>query len=82
LVRSDDFWSVDGTVVLKIEQTHFHVHRGLLSARSTVFSHTFSIPQPAGESLDMIDRCPVIHLHETAKSFTRFLRALHHCGPL
>ncbi|KAJ7246188.1 hypothetical protein C8J57DRAFT_1523691 [Mycena rebaudengoi] len=56
LVRSADFWFIDGTIVLQVEQTLF---------------------RPAGESADVIDGCPVVHLHDAEVDFTRFLKALH-----
>ncbi|KAJ6575563.1 hypothetical protein DFH09DRAFT_1361754 [Mycena vulgaris] len=79
LVRSAEFWFDDGTVVLQVENTLYRVYRGLLSSRSTVFYDTFSIPQPT-EDGNEIEGCPVIQLHDSAKDFTRFLKALHQYG--
>ncbi|KAK7038559.1 BTB domain-containing protein [Favolaschia claudopus] len=83
LVRHPEFWFDDGTIVLQVERTLYRVYRGLLSARSTVFHDTFSIPQP--ESPDNseqseIEGCPVVKLHDREKDFTRFLKALLHHG--
>ncbi|KAJ6615349.1 hypothetical protein B0H10DRAFT_2191032 [Mycena sp. CBHHK59/15] len=79
LVCSTDFWFDDGTVVLQVENTLYRVYRGLLSSRSTVFRDTFSIPQPVEERVE-IEGCPVVQLHDKARDFTCFLKALHHYG--
>jgi hypothetical protein len=80
LVRSPDFWFEDGTVVLQVETTLFRVYRGLLASRSTVFCDTFSIPQPPESERNEIEGCPVVELHDKAKDFVRFLKALHNYG--
>ncbi|KAJ7701215.1 hypothetical protein B0H17DRAFT_924902 [Mycena rosella] len=79
LVRSADFWFNDGTVVLQVEKMLYRVYRGLLASHSTVFHDTFSIPQPAEGAIE-IEGCPVVQLHDKERDFTRFLKALHHCG--
>ncbi|KAJ7669567.1 hypothetical protein B0H17DRAFT_1335743 [Mycena rosella] len=81
LVRSTEFWFEDGTVILQVENMLYRVYRGLLSSRSAVFRDTFSIPQPqAAGDRNEIEGCPVVQLHEKAKDFAHFLRALHHYG--
>ncbi|KAJ7764046.1 hypothetical protein DFH07DRAFT_939210 [Mycena maculata] len=80
LVRSTDLWFDDGTIVLQVETTLYRVYRGLLSSRSAVFRDTFSIPQPAEDGAGEIEGCPVVRLHDREKDFTRFLKALFHCG--
>ncbi|KAJ7435231.1 hypothetical protein B0H11DRAFT_2207755 [Mycena galericulata] len=77
LTRSTEFWFEDGTVVLQVEKTLYRVYRGLLSSRSTVFRDTFSIPQPTEEGTQ-IEGCPVVQLHDKARDFSCFLKALHH----
>ncbi|KAJ6545744.1 hypothetical protein B0H19DRAFT_955336 [Mycena capillaripes] len=79
MVRSPDFWFPDGTVVLQVENTLYRLYRGLLASRSTVFDDTFSIPQPPEEKNE-IEGCPVVQLHDKARDFTRFLKALHNYG--
>ncbi|KAJ7936780.1 hypothetical protein B0H13DRAFT_1542622, partial [Mycena leptocephala] len=92
LIRSSDFWFEDGTIILRVENTLYRVYRGLLSARSTVFHDTFSMPQPRAmkeqndkdlsipENQLEIDSFSVVQLHDKEKDFTRFLKALHQFG--
>ena len=48
--KSKEFWFEDGDVVLSITEdgveTHFRVHRALLTIASPVFRDMFSMPQP------------------------------------
>jgi hypothetical protein len=81
LVCSPDFWFEDGTVVLQVQNTLYHVYRGLLTLQSVVFRDTFSIPQPSAESeKNGIEGCPVVQLHDKAEDFTRFMKAIHDYG--
>ncbi|KAJ6474495.1 hypothetical protein C8R47DRAFT_710507 [Mycena vitilis] len=81
LTRSSEFWFSDGTIVLQAGNTLYRVYRGLLASRSTVFEDTFSLPQPEpAEETNQIDGCAVVQLHDKAKDFTRFLKALHNYG--
>ncbi|KAJ7938627.1 hypothetical protein B0H13DRAFT_1587568 [Mycena leptocephala] len=82
LVRSSDFWFEDGTIILRVENTLYRVYRGLLSARSTVFHDTFSMPQPRAmeeqndkglsipENQLEIEGFSVVQLHDKEKDFT------------
>lgn len=70
-----EFWLDDGNVVLQAEETHFKVHRSILSINSTVFKDMFSMPQPtSGEEL--VEGCPVIHLSDSAADVSYVLQAL------
>ncbi|KAJ7234395.1 hypothetical protein C8J57DRAFT_1729056 [Mycena rebaudengoi] len=79
-IRSTDFWFEDGTVILQAGYTLYRLYRGFLPSRSTVFRDMFSIPQPVVGLFYGVDGCPVIQVHDTAKDFGRFLKALHQCG--
>ena len=56
--RSPTFWYDEGNVVLRVEDTLFRMHRGVLQTHSAVFKDTFGMPQPEGEPL--LEGCQVV----------------------
>ncbi|GBE86205.1 hypothetical protein BKA93DRAFT_895291 [Sparassis latifolia] len=54
LVRHSDLWFVDGSIVLRAENTLFRVHMSQLSRRSAFFRDLFSLPQPATRLLPSV----------------------------
>ncbi|KAJ7676700.1 hypothetical protein DFH06DRAFT_1168850 [Mycena polygramma] len=74
--RIDDLWfSTDG-LVLKAENNIFRVTKSILAARSSVFRDMVAFPQPPGDEAEIIDGCPVVHLHDSAADVEVFLRAI------
>ncbi|GJE90736.1 hypothetical protein PsYK624_068800 [Phanerochaete sordida] len=47
LVRCEDVWFEDGTVVLQADRTLFRVYAGVLSRHSAFFSDLFAAPRPS-----------------------------------
>ncbi|TFY62998.1 hypothetical protein EVJ58_g3505 [Rhodofomes roseus] len=74
LVRDEEFWYEDGSVVLVAGNVGFRVYRGLLVRRSEVFSDLFSVPQPQDSQL--VCGCPVVHLSDTPDSLRELLGVL------
>ncbi|TFK40247.1 hypothetical protein BDQ12DRAFT_734254 [Crucibulum laeve] len=77
-IRSEQVWFGDGTIVLETEMVQFKVYQGTLAANSPIFHAMFSACQEDGS--DMIENCPVIHLHDTAVDLMHFLQAMHILG--
>jgi len=70
----------DGSVVLRAKDPHvlFRVHRALIARHSEVFRNMFLIPQPPPDDhTAMIEGCPVVELHDSAKDVASLLRALY-----
>ncbi|KAJ7246387.1 hypothetical protein C8J57DRAFT_989782, partial [Mycena rebaudengoi] len=44
MVRSEDYWFADGTVILQVESTQFRLYKGILSQHSSVFHDMFCKP--------------------------------------
>ena len=61
LVRDEDVWFKDGTVVIVARQTAFKYYKGLLMVHSTVFSDVFSFATFADEEYD---DAPVLRLSD------------------
>lgn len=75
LMRQDDLWFDDGSVVLKVQTTLYRVHRSTLTSHSTVFKDMFGLPQPAGEHA--IEGCPIIDMPDKATDFSLLLKAIY-----
>ena len=49
-IKSDEFWFEDGDIVLTVTEdgveTHFRIHRAILTIPSPVFRDMLSMPQP------------------------------------
>ena len=69
-----DFWFADGNVVLLARDAAFKVHRGQLGRHSEVFRDLFSLPAP---TLEMIDGCPWVELHDDPSDVLHLLHALY-----
>jgi hypothetical protein len=88
-VRHADLWFLDGSVVLKAENTLFRVHISQLSRHSAFFRDLFSLPQPPNCRPPMtnsskcvldgthLDGCSVVYLHDTAEDVGNLLTALY-----
>jgi len=69
-------WFDDADVVFQAGQKLFRVHRGILSARSSVFRDMFSIPQAPAVSESTFDGCTLIHLPDGEGDVQNFFLAL------
>ncbi|TFK88130.1 hypothetical protein K466DRAFT_662545 [Polyporus arcularius HHB13444] len=78
LVRDEDFWYEDGTIILVARNVQFRVYRGVLADHSSVFANMFSFstqptsPPPNAAPAD----CPVVHLDDSPEDLRHILRAL------
>ena len=72
-------WYDDGSVVLQVEMTMFHIHHSILSAHSEIFKDMFAIPQsPSMASDGRIDGCPIIKISgDTAQNWENTLLAIY-----
>jgi len=75
LRRDEDFWFLDGNIVLLVQDTAFRVHRGVLSHHSEVFRDLFAVPQPLNQ--ERIDDCAVVRLHDDPKEVRYLLRVFY-----
>ena len=78
--RDEDMYFEDGSVVISASSTggglvYFRVHKSVLSKQSTVFKDMFSLPSPP--EMDRYDNLPLVHVHDDAKEFKQFLRAIY-----
>lgn len=74
-----DPWIDDGNIVLAVQGKYFRVHRSILSSYSEVFKDMFDSTQPnEGErSEELIEQCPIVHLHDVANDVQIMLRAMY-----
>ncbi len=74
LTRDDEFWLVDGNIVLIAGEVAFKVYKGLLAEQSPVFSDVFL--SASLEVSQLFERVPVVHLSDSPEDLRHFLRAL------
>jgi len=86
--RHKTYWLLDGSVVLRIKDTMFKLHRSRLAQQSQYFATLFAERNDRGVlilddgeeeivELDELDGCPVYRLERVSvKDFTRLLDAL------
>ncbi|KAH9930974.1 uncharacterized protein B0H18DRAFT_120286 [Fomitopsis serialis] len=74
LVRDEELWFLDGSIVLVAERRAFRVYHGILLRESTVFSGLLSLPQP--DDVNGIDGCPLVKLSDSADDLRHLLRFL------
>ncbi|EMD34217.1 hypothetical protein CERSUDRAFT_140580 [Gelatoporia subvermispora B] len=72
--HSNEFWYLDGNVVLIAGEIAFRVFRGQLSQHSDIFRDLFEIPQSS--SMEQLDGCPVVRLYDDPNDIIHILRAL------
>ena len=80
LVRDEDMWFPDGTVVLRAEHTLFRVYGGILSRASPIFKDMFSIGQLQSDNshAETYEGCPVVVMAgDSVVDMRNFLRILH-----
>ena len=74
-----DPWIDDGNIVLAVQGKYFRVHRSILSSYSEIFKGMFECTNPSasgGES-ELIEQCPVVHLHDATSDVQIVLKALY-----
>ncbi|KII85914.1 hypothetical protein PLICRDRAFT_144628 [Plicaturopsis crispa FD-325 SS-3] len=84
-VRHEDLWFLDGSVILRAEDTLFKVHMSQLARHSSFFRDLFSLPQPLPESsgptevksCETSEGCPIVYLHDAAEDVANLLTALY-----
>lgn len=74
-IEQSDIWFSDGSIVLEAEGTQFKVHQSLLARHSQVFAGMFTIPTP--EDQPLVDRCPVVLLHDSKEDVRHMLLAVY-----
>ncbi|KAJ7729781.1 hypothetical protein B0H16DRAFT_1586361 [Mycena metata] len=72
--RVEELWFEDGNIVLQAGDSQYRVYRGVLAARSPVFSDMLSFPQPPDSEL--VDGCPLVRLPDCDIEVTFFLKAI------
>ncbi|KAJ6509142.1 hypothetical protein C8R47DRAFT_10947 [Mycena vitilis] len=72
--RVQELWFEDGNLVIQAGNSLYRVFRGILAARSPVFADMHSLPQPIDSEL--VEGCPVVHLHDAPTEVTAFLKAI------
>ncbi|KAI0756281.1 hypothetical protein C8Q80DRAFT_1127689 [Daedaleopsis nitida] len=80
-IRKDEqLWFEDGNIVIIAQHSAFCVHKGVLSRHSETFSGLFTVPQPAEDSIERMDGCPVVHVSDSAHDFKHLLHVLYDGG--
>ncbi|KAJ7128250.1 hypothetical protein C8R46DRAFT_1144891 [Mycena filopes] len=69
--RVDGLWFEDGGLIIRAQDTVFRVYREMLASHAAGFSGMLAAATP-----EMMDRCPFVHLPDTAKDIEYFLKAL------
>ncbi|EIW79922.1 hypothetical protein CONPUDRAFT_145017 [Coniophora puteana RWD-64-598 SS2] len=69
-------WYDDGNIVLVSANSSalFRVHRGILCSYSTIFKDMFTASH---EGEEVIDGCPVVHMHDTEDDLKHVLMAMY-----
>ncbi|KAJ7612166.1 hypothetical protein FB45DRAFT_1065528 [Roridomyces roridus] len=76
LRRFSKLWLEDGNIVIQAGNSQFRVHRSTLAACSPVFQDMFPLPQPPDSDSELVDGCPLVQLHDSAKEVKAFLKAI------
>ncbi|KAJ7018711.1 hypothetical protein C8F04DRAFT_364893 [Mycena alexandri] len=76
LTRTEGLWFEDCGLIIQAETKLFRhgVSRDFLAMRSPVFGDMLSMPIP--ENAEMMEGCPFVHLPDSAKDITHFLKAM------
>lgn len=73
--RDEDFWFVDGSIVLVAQTVAFKVHHSVLARNSEVFRDLFAMPQPLSE--ETMDGCPMLIVHDSPSEIRYLLGVLY-----
>lgn len=78
LTKHSDLWFQDGSVVFRAETVLFRVHISQLSRHSVCFRDMFALSShKADGSVNFLDNCPVIFLHDKAEDVASLFTALY-----
>ncbi|KZT03483.1 uncharacterized protein LAESUDRAFT_616689, partial [Laetiporus sulphureus 93-53] len=69
--RDEEYWYLDGSIVLVAENHAFRVYHGWPAQHSEVFLEILHLPQPA--VAESIDGCPVVHLPDRRNDIRHLL---------
>ncbi|KAH8104971.1 hypothetical protein DFH11DRAFT_1733499 [Phellopilus nigrolimitatus] len=64
-VHDEDYYFADGSCIIRVEDTLFHVHRSILSHDSSSFSTLFTLPQGHQKCEGSTDEDPIILTGDT-----------------
>ncbi|KAH8109236.1 hypothetical protein DFH11DRAFT_1813500 [Phellopilus nigrolimitatus] len=76
-VHDEDYYFPDGSCIIRVEDTLFHVHRSILSRDSSSFSTLFTLPQGHQKCGGSTDEDPIILTGDTVHRFKDFLWAMY-----
>ncbi|KAJ7689808.1 hypothetical protein B0H17DRAFT_936810 [Mycena rosella] len=71
-----DLWFEDGSLAIQAGNSLFRVYRGILAARSPVFQHMLSFPQPKDSDSELVEGCPFVRMHDAETEVSDFLKAI------
>ena len=74
LDQHEEFWFIDGNLILVARDTAFRVYRGLLTVQSQVFDDMFA--SASSSTHELFDGCPVVHLSDTPEDLAHLLHVL------
>lgn len=74
VTRDEEFWLVDGNIVLVSGKVGFKVYMGLLAEQSAIFSNVFSSSR--SDPSQLLDHVPVVHFSDSLQDLRHLLRAL------
>lgn len=69
----DEPWFEDGNVIIQAQNSHFKVHRGVLSSRSSIFKDMFAMGTPE----EQVDSCAIVHLSDQVQNVRHMLKAIY-----
>ncbi|EIW56963.1 uncharacterized protein TRAVEDRAFT_151611 [Trametes versicolor FP-101664 SS1] len=75
VVRHQEYWFDDGSVVVIAQDTAYKIHKSMLARHSEVFNGLFSVPQTSAD--DHLDGCPVVPVPDSSADFSNLLKALY-----
>ncbi|KIY53019.1 hypothetical protein FISHEDRAFT_34132 [Fistulina hepatica ATCC 64428] len=77
LQKHADLWFLDGSVVIRAENTLFRIHLSQLARHSICFKDMLCISHSSGSSGDKLSNCPLLNLQDTAEDMCNFLTAMY-----
>ena len=79
IAQEAKLWFEDGNVVLVAEHHPFKVHKGVLAAKSAVFSSMFTVPQPqALDENEHFQGIPLVPLSDKWQDVQTLLKGIYY----
>ena len=75
IIRSNEVWFEDGTLIVVSDNVYFRVYKGILAFHSPVFEDMVKFPQP--RNVNEFEDCPVVRMYDDPTDVVHFLKALH-----